>query len=110
MSANAPRRTNMPNRFGYIERRRSLERLTARSSFEVSSRTSIALEHALILGEVIGVKGLDVPIPQQTTAMSCTLNNGIHFVTTPECRLSKDSKIEQEFELCVPFLRTTDQS
>jgi len=36
--------------------------------------------------------------------MSCTLNNGIHYVTTPECELAPDAKIEQEFELYVqPF-------
>lgn len=33
--------------------------------------------------------------------MSCTLNNGIHYVTTPEFELSADIKIEQEFELYV---------
>ncbi|TFY80793.1 hypothetical protein EWM64_g3217 [Hericium alpestre] len=49
--------------------------------------------------KVIGVKGLNVPIPQQPTALTCTLNNGIHFVTTPECRLARDCRIDQEFEL-----------
>ncbi|ESK93623.1 gtp binding protein [Moniliophthora roreri MCA 2997] len=49
--------------------------------------------------KVMGVKNLHVPIPQEPTIMSCTLNNGIHFVTTPECRLSKDTVISQEFEL-----------
>lgn len=50
---------------------------------------------------VLGVKNLTVPIPQQPTASTCTLNNGIHFVTTPEYRLGRDSRIDQEFELCV---------
>ncbi|KAF9243107.1 hypothetical protein BU15DRAFT_72306 [Melanogaster broomeanus] len=45
------------------------------------------------------VFGLNIPIPQQATALACTLNNGIHFVTTPETRLSKDTRINQEFEL-----------
>lgn len=31
--------------------------------------------------------------------MTCTLNNGIHFVTTPEVVLQPTSVIEQEFEL-----------
>ncbi|KAH0829203.1 hypothetical protein J3R83DRAFT_2763 [Lanmaoa asiatica] len=48
---------------------------------------------------VLGVKTLKVPIPQQATALTCTLNNGIHFVTTPETRLSPDARIDQEFEL-----------
>ncbi|KAH9073085.1 hypothetical protein EDB83DRAFT_2219997 [Lactarius deliciosus] len=45
------------------------------------------------------VFGLDLPFPQQNTLVTCTLNNGIHFVTTPECKLAKDCQIEQEFEL-----------
>ncbi|KAF8449427.1 hypothetical protein L210DRAFT_3703801 [Boletus edulis BED1] len=45
------------------------------------------------------VKGLKVPIPQHATALTCTLNNGIHFVTTPETQLSSDARINQEFEL-----------
>ncbi|KAG8221335.1 hypothetical protein J3R82DRAFT_1503 [Butyriboletus roseoflavus] len=48
---------------------------------------------------VLGVKSLRVPIPQQATALTCTLNNGIHFVTTPETRLAPDARIDQEFEL-----------
>ncbi|KAI0030016.1 hypothetical protein K488DRAFT_55155 [Vararia minispora EC-137] len=48
---------------------------------------------------VIGVRALKVPIPQMATVLTCTLNNGIHFVTTPECRLASDCHIDQEFEL-----------
>ncbi|KAJ6602137.1 hypothetical protein B0H10DRAFT_2167327 [Mycena sp. CBHHK59/15] len=48
---------------------------------------------------VIGVKGMHLPVPNQPTAVTCTLNNGIHFVTTPECALARDCRIEQEFEL-----------
>ena len=44
---------------------------------------------------VLGVKGLTVPIPSQPTKFTCTLNNGIHFVTTPECALAKDCKVDQ---------------
>ncbi|KAG5645438.1 hypothetical protein DXG03_006262 [Asterophora parasitica] len=36
---------------------------------------------------------------KQPTALTCTLNNGIHFVSTPECQLDRDFRIEQEFEL-----------
>lgn len=53
----------------------------------------------------MGIKSLDVPLPPQPTAMNCTLNNGIHYVTTPESELAADTKIEQEFELCVQPLR-----
>ncbi|VDC01460.1 unnamed protein product [Peniophora sp. CBMAI 1063] len=48
---------------------------------------------------VVGVKGLEVPIPREPTAVACTLNNGVHYVTTPECVLSPDCMIDQEFEL-----------
>lgn len=49
--------------------------------------------------EVLGVRHLAVPIPRLPTLFTCTLNNGIHFVTTPECQLDRDSAIDQEFEL-----------
>ena len=48
---------------------------------------------------VLGIRGLNLPLPDQPTVVTCTLNNGIHFVTTPECQLSSDCRIEQEFEL-----------
>jgi hypothetical protein len=48
---------------------------------------------------VIGIKDLDVPLPPQPTYFTCVLNNGIHFVETPACRLERESLIEQEFEL-----------
>ncbi|KAJ6497737.1 hypothetical protein C8R45DRAFT_1211571 [Mycena sanguinolenta] len=49
--------------------------------------------------KVLGVRGMHLPLPAQPTAITCTLNNGIHFVTTPECALARDCRIEQEFEL-----------
>ncbi|PVF93552.1 hypothetical protein CPB86DRAFT_790005 [Serendipita vermifera] len=49
--------------------------------------------------KVIGIKDLDVPLPSQPTYFTCVLNNGIHFVETPACRLERESLIEQEFEL-----------
>ena len=48
---------------------------------------------------VLKVKNLAVPIPEQRTMAMCKLNNGIHFVTTPEYRLGQECQIEQEFEL-----------
>ncbi|KZV67288.1 hypothetical protein PENSPDRAFT_635970 [Peniophora sp. CONT] len=48
---------------------------------------------------VVGVKGLEVPMPREPTAVACTLNNGVHYVTTPDCVLSPDCMIDQEFEL-----------
>ncbi|KAJ7188607.1 hypothetical protein C8R46DRAFT_26212 [Mycena filopes] len=49
--------------------------------------------------KVLSVKGMHLPLPTQTTAVTCTLNNGIHFVTTPEFALGRDCHIAQEFEL-----------
>ncbi|KAG6877829.1 hypothetical protein C0993_003491 [Termitomyces sp. T159_Od127] len=49
--------------------------------------------------KVLGVKNIDIPLPRQPTFLTCTLNNGIHFVSTPECQLGRDFRIEQEFEL-----------
>jgi hypothetical protein len=48
---------------------------------------------------VLGIRGMYLPLPREPTVVTCTLNNGIHFVTTPECQLSPDCPIEQEFEL-----------
>ncbi|KAJ7690719.1 hypothetical protein B0H17DRAFT_1159959 [Mycena rosella] len=56
--------------------------------------------------KVLGVKGMHLPLPTQPTAVTCTLNNGIHFVTTPECALGRDCRIEQEFELKLEFTLT----
>ncbi|KAF9517646.1 hypothetical protein BS47DRAFT_1371285 [Hydnum rufescens UP504] len=55
--------------------------------------------HGKVFVKVLGVRSINVPIPRLPTWFTCTLNNGIHFVSTPECRLARDSPIEQEFEL-----------
>jgi hypothetical protein len=59
--------------------------------------------------KVVGVRALNLPFPREATAISCTLNNGIHFVSTPECRLARDCDIEQEFELYVDGFFQWDQ-
>ncbi|KAL4071248.1 hypothetical protein V8B97DRAFT_436977 [Scleroderma yunnanense] len=66
---------------------------------EYRSQEKPGKAHGKVFVRVVGVKGLNTPIPQQPTAVTCTLNNGIHFVTTPETRLSRDTRIDQEFEL-----------
>jgi hypothetical protein len=48
---------------------------------------------------VLGIKNMLLPLPNQPTSLMCTLNNGIHFVTTPECQLGPSTRIDQEFEL-----------
>ncbi|KAJ7072601.1 hypothetical protein C8F01DRAFT_1104511 [Mycena amicta] len=49
--------------------------------------------------KVVGIKGIHLPLPNEPTALTCTLNNGIHFVTTPEFTMSSNCTIDQEFEL-----------
>lgn len=55
--------------------------------------------------KVLGLKNVCLPMPREPTAVTCTLNNGIHFVTTPDCQLNdQNCTIEQEFELYeLPF-------
>ncbi|KAL6305019.1 hypothetical protein BKA93DRAFT_732094, partial [Sparassis latifolia] len=55
--------------------------------------------HGKVFVRVLGLRGINVPLPQQPTTITCTLNNGIHFVTTPDCQLGRECRIEQEFEL-----------
>ncbi|KAF8439275.1 hypothetical protein L210DRAFT_3672594 [Boletus edulis BED1] len=70
-----------------------------KSLLEASIGSSIYPCFLISFSSVLSVKGLKVPIPQHATALTCTLNNGIHFVTTPETWLSSDARINQEFEL-----------
>lgn len=72
-----------------------------KSLLEASIRCCFQSRFLISFSLVLGVKGLKVPIPQQPTALTCTLNNGIHFVTTPETRLAPEARIDQEFELYV---------
>lgn len=55
--------------------------------------------HGKVFVRVLGAKDLSVPMPSQSTLVTCTLNNGIHYVTTPECQLAVNSAVDQEFEL-----------
>ncbi|TDL23072.1 hypothetical protein BD410DRAFT_769511 [Rickenella mellea] len=66
---------------------------------EYRSQEKPGKAHGKVFVKVLGVKNLVVPLPYQPTVFTCTLNNGIHFVTTPESQLTRDSRIEQEFEL-----------
>lgn len=49
--------------------------------------------------KILGINNMHLPLPHQSTLLTCTLNNGIHFVTTPECQLGPKTRIGQEFEL-----------
>ncbi|KAF9452728.1 hypothetical protein P691DRAFT_721123 [Macrolepiota fuliginosa MF-IS2] len=66
---------------------------------EYRSQANPAKAYGKVFVKVLGIKGVNLPLPQQPTALTCTLNNGIHFVTTPECELGPDCRIDQEFEL-----------
>ncbi|KZV84174.1 hypothetical protein EXIGLDRAFT_655387 [Exidia glandulosa HHB12029] len=71
----------------------------ARQIRELRAQEKPGKSFGKVFVRVVGIRGLKVPVPNQPTFFSCTLNNGIHFVTTPECRLAKDCKVDQEFEL-----------
>ncbi|KAG8690396.1 Bud site selection protein bud4 [Ceratobasidium sp. 394] len=66
---------------------------------ELRAQAGSVKAHGKVFVKVRGLQRLCVPIPQQPTYFTCTLNNGIHFVTTPECRLEQNAIIDQEFEL-----------
>ncbi|KIY64316.1 hypothetical protein CYLTODRAFT_457308 [Cylindrobasidium torrendii FP15055 ss-10] len=55
--------------------------------------------HGKVFVKALGIRRLTAPLPQEPTAFTCTLNNGVHFVTTPECRLERECPVNQEFEL-----------
>ncbi|RPD53327.1 hypothetical protein L226DRAFT_540672 [Lentinus tigrinus ALCF2SS1-7] len=66
---------------------------------ELREQQKAGKAHGKVFVKVVGLRGLEVPIPEQSTKISCTLNNGIHFVTTPDAPLDRDCTIDQEFEL-----------
>jgi len=94
------------------------------NSKESSKQVEIALppaprktsgEYGRLFIKVAKLKDLELPLPKgispehpilitdEPMYFSCTLDNGLHCVTTPFKLLNqKESKIDQEFELCVP--------
>ncbi|THH07867.1 hypothetical protein EW145_g3090 [Phellinidium pouzarii] len=80
--------------------------LSVNKAWRAIKRTSDMNEYAREIREyrsreipAVRIKAMSIPLPPQQTMFVCTLNNGIHFVTTPEARLTRDARIEQEFEL-----------
>ena len=49
--------------------------------------------------EVLGIESLIVPLPDQPTYFSVTLDNGIDYIRTPHTELSDGAKVNQEFAL-----------
>ncbi|CAE6332614.1 unnamed protein product [Rhizoctonia solani] len=66
---------------------------------EIRAQAGSTKAHGKVFVKVRCLQKLCIPIPQQPTFFTCTLNNGIHFVTTPECPLEPNALIDQEFEL-----------
>ncbi|GJE91505.1 hypothetical protein PsYK624_076550 [Phanerochaete sordida] len=66
---------------------------------QLQAQQATGKAYAKVFVKVVGIRGVSVPVPQQPTAVSCTLNNGIHFVTTPEFQLGTECRMNQEFEL-----------
>ncbi|KAH9942234.1 uncharacterized protein BXZ73DRAFT_87885 [Epithele typhae] len=55
--------------------------------------------HGKVFVRVMGLRGLKVPVPKEPTKITCVLNNGIHFVATPDSPFDRECTIDQEFEL-----------
>ncbi|KNZ72752.1 Bud site selection protein BUD4 [Termitomyces sp. J132] len=66
---------------------------------EYRAQEKLGKAYGKVFVKVLGVKNIHIPLPRQPTFLTCTLNNGIHFVSTPEFQLGRDCRIEQEFEL-----------
>ncbi|KAL1660917.1 hypothetical protein GGF50DRAFT_62111 [Schizophyllum commune] len=66
---------------------------------ELRAQEGKSKAYGKVFVKVVEIKGIHLPLPTEPTKMTCTLNNGIHFVTTPEVVLQQTSVIEQEFEL-----------
>ncbi|KAK8845595.1 hypothetical protein IAR55_006311 [Kwoniella newhampshirensis] len=52
-----------------------------------------------IFVKVLGIEGLQVPIPDQQTFFCITLDNGIDYIRTPYSVLAEGAKVNQEFSL-----------
>jgi hypothetical protein len=79
------------------------------------ARKNTSGEYGRLFIKVVKLKELELPLPKGTHLMtttnldepmyfSCTLDNGLHCVTTPFKLLQTEAKIDQEFEL---YLHTT---
>ncbi|KAG4305755.1 hypothetical protein PORY_000665 [Pneumocystis oryctolagi] len=54
----------------------------------------------LLFVRVLGIKNLELPLPEnEPLRFCCTLDNNKHYVTTPWMPLSKNAKIDEEFQL-----------
>ncbi|WRT63799.1 uncharacterized protein IL334_000724 [Kwoniella shivajii] len=52
-----------------------------------------------IFVKVLGIEGLQIPIPDQPTYFCITLDNGIDYIRTPYSVLGEGAKVNQEFSL-----------
>jgi hypothetical protein len=74
------------------------------------ARKNTSGEYGRLFIKVVKLKELELPLPKGTISsdpfnidepmyFSCTLDNGLHCVTTPFKILQSEAKIDQEFEL-----------
>ena len=82
------------------------------------ARKNTSGEYGRLFIKVVKLKDLELPLPKgmftaipflivdEPMYFSCTLDNGLHCVTTPFKLLQREAKIDQEFELFPlhPFL------
>ena len=85
----------------YFVKKRRPEGFPAKSLWRVTYEHSTprCKRAHLFSSTVLQVRELSIPLPPQQTQFTVVLDNGIHFVTTPESALSLDARIDQEFEL-----------
>lgn len=54
---------------------------------------------AALTWAVLGIEGLQIPLPEQPTYFCVTLDNGIDYIRTPYTQLAEGAKVNQEFSL-----------
>lgn len=53
----------------------------------------------MLISVVLGVESLNIPLPDQETFFSVTLDNGIDYIRTPYIVLKDGARVNQEFSL-----------
>jgi serine/arginine repetitive matrix protein 2 len=67
----------------------------------VKGEPFVIVESMWLTWPVLGIEGLAIPIPDQSTAFCVTLDNGIDYIKTPYTTLSEGARVNQEFMLYV---------
>lgn len=63
--------------------------------------TELGKATGTIFVKVLGIEGVQFPIPQEQTHFCITLDNGIDYIKTPYSVLKESARVDQEFSLWV---------